>query len=188
MNGIKISSEKATTSVDSVKSKIGKLSDGISDALGLPKDSQERIRAGIRSVLLNAAFVSSHTYLPISMLVAQAKAFLDVSGDKIEDGISSLALNGEVVMDADDDYDIVYLSTFYEAERKVAIRLREMSGMIFDVDMFRIDEQIADVEAETGIVLADAQRDAIRGVFENSALVITGGPGTGKSATRSYVK
>lgn len=158
-----------------------KICDKISETLGLSKDNPARISAGIRSVLLNAGYVSSHTYLPISTLAAQAKAFLDVSGEKIDDAISSLALSGELIIEKNDDYDVVYLSVFYEAERKVAQRLREMSGMIYDVDMFEVDEQIAAAENETGIILADAQRDAIMGVFENSALVITGGPGTGKT-------
>ncbi len=158
-----------------------KICDKISETLGLSKDNPMRISAGIRSVLLNAGYVSSHTYLPISTLVAQSKAFLDVSGEKIDDAISSLALNGELIIEKNDDYDVVYLSVFYEAEKKVAQRLREMSGMIYDVDMFEVDEQISAAENETGIILADAQRDAILGVFENSALVITGGPGTGKT-------
>ena len=158
-----------------------KICDQIAEALNLPKDSPERICAGIRSVLMNAGYVSSHTYLPISTLHAQAKAFLDVPGDKIDDAISALALKEELIIEKSDDYDIVYLSVFYEAERKVAQRLREMSGMIYEVDMFEADEQIAAAERETGIVLAEAQRDAIMGVFENSALVITGGPGTGKT-------
>ncbi len=158
-----------------------KICDKISDSLGLAKDSPSRIAAGIRSVLLNAGFVSSHTFLPISSLVAQAKAFLDVDSQRIEDSISSLALNGELIIENTDDYDVVYLSVFYEAERNVAQRLREMSGMIYSVDMFEMENLISAAEEETGIILAEAQREAVIGVFENSAMVITGGPGTGKT-------
>ena len=79
------------------------------------------------------------------------------------------------------EFDRAYLKLFHDAECGVANRLREMSGMVFEVDFDEAEELISKAERESGITLADAQHDAVFGCFENSALVITGGPGTGKT-------
>jgi len=158
-----------------------KICDKIAETMKLPKNFLPRIYSGIKSVLLNSAYLSGHTFLPKLTLTGQAKMFLEVETDEIEDAISDLAIQGELVLERQDEFDAVYLKLFYDAEKGVAQRLRLMSGTVFPVDKEHADAQIMSAEAETGIVLADAQKDAIFSVFENSVMVITGGPGTGKT-------
>ncbi len=158
-----------------------KTCDQIAQNMEIPKDFIPRIYAGLKSVLLNSAYLNGHTFLPKAVLTGRAKLFLDVETDKIEDGISVLAMQGEIVIEHMDDFDGVYLKMFYDAERSVAERLKEMSGLIYQVERADLDRMIAAAEQETEIILADAQRDAIDAVMRNTATVITGGPGTGKT-------
>ena len=158
-----------------------KICDRICDSMELPKDFPPRICAGIKSVLMNAAYLSGHTYLPKGSLLAQARYILGVETEAVEDAIYTLTSGGELTECDTGEFEAVYLDTFYTAETAVAERLRTMSGTVFEVNDSECDGLIADAESESGIILADAQRDAVRAVFENTAVVITGGPGTGKT-------
>ena len=158
-----------------------KICDRICDSMELPKDIPPRICAGIKSVLMNAAYLSGHTYLPKGSLLAQARYILGVETEAVEDAIYTLTSGGELTECDTGEFEAVYLDAFYTAETAVAERLRTMSGTVFEVNDAECDGLIADAESESGIILADAQRDAVRAVFENTAVVITGGPGTGKT-------
>ncbi len=158
-----------------------KTCDRMAQNMEIPKDFLPRIYAGIKSVLLNSAYLNGHTFLPKAALIGQAKAFLEVETDKIEDGLSVLAMQGEVIVERMDDFDGVYLKLFYDAEKNVAARLKEMSGLIYETEKTELDRMISSAEQETEIILADAQRDAVDAVMRNTATVITGGPGTGKT-------
>jgi len=158
-----------------------KICDKIRETLKLPQNFVPRICSGVVSTLLNAGYLSGHTYLPKGMLVAQTKALLDVDTDEVEDAVSELCLKEELIVEPREDFDAVYLNVFYEAERGVAKRLQEMSGVVFEVKLGEVEELIEDAEALNDIILADAQRNAVYAAFENSAMVITGGPGTGKT-------
>ncbi len=155
--------------------------DRMAENMDIPKDFLPRVYAGIKSVLLNSAYLNGHTFLPKGGLISQAKMFLEVDTDKIEDAVSTLLMQGELVETRMEDFDGVYLRMFYDAEQSVAKRLKEMSGLIYHVEKSELDNMIAEAEAETEIVLADAQRNAIDAVMRNTATVITGGPGTGKT-------
>lgn len=158
-----------------------KVCDKIFESMKMPPNFPPRIEAAIRSVLMNAAYLNGHTYLPMTTLVGQTKVMLGVDIEDVEDAITSLSLKEELITEKGEDYDVAYLKMFHDAEKGVALRLRQMSGTIFEVNAAEASEMIAAAELESGIVLADAQRDAVFSMFENSALVITGGPGTGKT-------
>jgi len=158
-----------------------KICDRIRSELKFPENFGPRICSGVISTLLNAAYLSGHTYLPKGQLVAQAKAVLEVTGGEVEDAVSALCLEGELKIESCEEFDAVYLDTFYEAEREVAKSLKQMSSLIFDTDRREIEKLIEEAEKEIGIILADSQKDAVFATFENSAMVITGGPGTGKT-------
>lgn len=155
--------------------------DKISRQLSFPPEFPPRVCAGVKSILLNSAYLSGHTFLPFGALTAQAKAFLEVETETVEESVSELILNGELIRESRCDCDAVYLKTFYDAEVNVAKRLREMSGVLYSVDISEANSLIESAEKEQQIILADAQRSAVCAVLENSAVVITGGPGTGKT-------
>ncbi len=158
-----------------------KICDRICESMELPKDFPPRVCGGIKSVLMNAAYLSGHTYLPKGSLLSQAGYILGVETSVIEEALYTLSASGDLILCDTDDYETVYLDMFYTAETEVAKRLKEMSGIIYQTDSEECETLIGDSEARSGIVLADAQREAVRSVFENTAVVITGGPGTGKT-------
>lgn len=158
-----------------------KLCDKIASSIGIAQDFPPRVEAGIKSVLLNAAYLDGHTYLPSGMLLRQAQSFLGVGINELEEAFASMLAKNQLMKEGFAEYDAFYQIELYNAETSVAARLREMSGMIYSIDRTEADALIADAEKDAGIILADAQREAVMSTFENSALVITGGPGTGKT-------
>ncbi|MBQ9757177.1 MAG: ATP-dependent RecD-like DNA helicase [Clostridia bacterium] len=158
-----------------------KVCDRIREEMKLPPTFEPRICAGIVSTLLNAAYLSGHTYLPKGQLVAQTKAVLEIDAMGVEDAISKLSLDGTLKTISYEEFDAVYLDMFYDAEKGVAKRLRDMSSLIFDIDSREMEEAVEKAESELQMVLAPEQKDAVFAAFENSAMVITGGPGTGKT-------
>ncbi|MBR2452591.1 MAG: ATP-dependent RecD-like DNA helicase [Clostridia bacterium] len=158
-----------------------KICDRIREEMKLPPTFEPRICAGVVSTLLNGAYLSGHTYLPKGQLVAQTKAVLEIDATAVEDAVSKLCLEGTLKIISYEEFDAVYLDVFYDAEKGVATRLREMSSLIFEISGREMEEEIENAERELSMVLAPEQKDAVFTAFENSAMVITGGPGTGKT-------
>ena len=155
--------------------------DEIAMSLGFETKSYVRIASGIKSIIKRISFLNGHTYLPRPTIIAQAVSMLEVEQGPVEDAISQLLLSGELISENQGDYDAIYLKLFYDAEREVAEKLIRMSGVTFDIDISQIDGLIDKVESEDRIELSENQREAVRRAFQTAALVITGGPGTGKT-------
>ena len=114
-------------------------------------------------------------------MTGNAAQNLNIEIEKAENVIAEMLLREEIIQINYGEYDAIYLSEFYQAEKRVAQRLLEMSELVFDIDGAQIDRMIEEVEKKNKILLAEAQLEAVKCVFENSAMVITGGPGTGKT-------
>ena len=99
----------------------------------------------------------------------------------MEEAVSQMLINDELVLVNMGEYDALYLRLYYDAEKRVAERLLEMSQTVFDTDITELNCCIEEVEKRSGIYLAEAQLEAVQSAFMNSAMVITGGPGTGKT-------
>ena len=169
--------------VDGVEGVGFKTADSIAFYQGMPKNSPVRIKHGIKYLLSEAAFKSGHTYLLKDVLTDAAAKMLDVSPDEAADGITSLALINSVYIEQTDRGERVSLALFHSAETQVARRLSSMVHSLPKIIPTRqeIDEVIAKVGNEKGIELAPEQRDAVVMAAERSCMVITGGPGTGKT-------
>lgn len=155
--------------------------DSIATDLGFSKNSFERVSCGIKFLLRQIGYLNGHTFLPRSALVNHAAQTLEIETGIVENAIADMLISEEIIQINMGEYDAIYLDEYYRAEKRVAQRLLEMSELIFDIDMDKTDAMIEEVEKENGILLAEAQLDAVRSVFQNSAMVITGGPGTGKT-------
>lgn len=155
--------------------------DEIAMSLGFEKKSFVRLSSGIKALMKHISFLNGHTFLPRYAVIAQAVEALNVEQGPVEDALSELILNGELISENHGDFDDIYLKMFYDAERFVAHRLIHMSGIVFDTDIERIDRLIDKAQMRDNIELTENQRDAVRAVFESAVLVITGGPGTGKT-------
>ena len=155
--------------------------DEIAFELGFEKNSFERISCGVRSLMRKIGYLNGHTFLPRASICGYAAQNLEVELGNVENTVSDLVAAGELKQINMGDYDAVYLKEYYEAEKRVAQKLIEMSEVYYDSDNSYLEPMIEEIEKENGILLAESQLKAVRSVFENSALVITGGPGTGKT-------
>ena len=150
--------------------------DRIAAKLGFPKDSELRTMSGIIYVLQQIAD-EGHVYYPKDELTERCKKVLDVGEEVIESALNRLESEGKVAR----ENDAIYLSQFYICETGVAkrlIRLMEAPKSIRKIDT---EKAIEWVQQGLSIKLTERQKDAIRAVSENKVLIITGGPGTGKT-------
>ena len=155
--------------------------DSMAIELGFEKTSPDRISCGIKHLLRQIGYLNGHTYLPRGTVAAQAAQLLDIDVGAAENVIADMLLRNELIEENMGDYNAIYLDEYYNAERRVAKRLLEMSGIVFEINAEALNTLISEVESKSGIHLAESQLAAVQCVFENAATVITGGPGTGKT-------
>ncbi|MFI7232139.1 ATP-dependent RecD-like DNA helicase [Nonomuraea angiospora] len=172
-----------------------KTADTIAQAVGIPHDSPERVKAGLRYTLSQAAD-DGHCYLPAPNLVADAVKILEVPADLVttclEDLIEAEGAVREPIPAGDNVVPAVYLPPFHRAENSLASGLLSLlrSGhdrlkTFADVDWERAETWLHE---QTGAELAPEQRQAVRLALTEKVAVLTGGPGCGKSFTvRSIV-
>jgi exodeoxyribonuclease V alpha subunit len=160
---------------------IGFLSaDTIAQKVGIARDSPLRARAGVSYALAEAAG-EGHCGLPRSELVSLAVKLLDIEQRVIEEAIDQELAEQIVIADTVDGIPSVFLESLYNAERSMVSqikRLRSGTPLWSSVDT---DKAIPWVEQKLAIELADSQKQAVRLALSSKILVITGGPGVGKT-------
>lgn len=157
-----------------------KIADRIAMRLGVDPTSKYRICSGIKFVLSQAA-ASGHTFIPFDKLKENVLRLLNVEINRIDDAIVSLAVNKEVCIERDDSISRVYLSPFFYSEMGICGKIIELLSVDFSHEFLDIDRLIEIIQVEEGITLADMQKTAVRESLKNGVMVITGGPGTGKT-------
>lgn len=162
-----------------------KTSDTIAFNMGLPKNSPTRIKSGIKYILQNAAFTNGHTYLPKMLLIEHAVYKLQIEEAEAESALADLMLHHELYSDRIDNEDVCYLYSYYEAEHYIARRLASMSihEQKFVMHEDECEKAISELEEINNITLAPEQRDAVHTALISGCMVLTGGPGTGKTTT-----
>ncbi len=165
-----------------------KTADRIAMSLGVDPASKFRVCSGIKHVLSQAAG-SGHTYVPEDKLKELTSQLLQTSIPDIENSLVSLILDKAVISEKLDEINRIYLSSFYNAELGVCRRLIELTAADYGLETDDFDKKLERIEAEEEIELAWMQRTAIREAMANGVLVITGGPGTGKTTIiKSIIK
>ena len=155
--------------------------DQIAQKLGMDVDAPERVQAGARYVL-NQYSEQGHLFVPREELASKASEALGVDPAQVAVGIKDLAIEEGVIVEPGpvEEEDRVYLPPLYYAELGAANALRRLMQRPLRHEM-AVDRELSSLEGRMGIEFADAQRDAIRTACEQKAVVITGGPGTGKT-------
>lgn len=151
--------------------------DSVALSLGVETDNPERLKSGIKNLLMSAAYKAGHCYLERSELVREAALRLEVSEELIESGLKALKELNRIELSEDK----VALSLFANAERYVAEKLLSLSASEIPFRIAGLDEQISFLEAKYDIEYAPKQKLAIKHAVSEGVTVITGGPGTGKT-------
>jgi exodeoxyribonuclease V alpha subunit len=157
-----------------------KSADLIAQKLGLPRDSIVRTQAGIMHTLLDATN-QGHCALPRGTLIEQAARLLGVDIAIVEQALERLILNAEVVPEQTGEQHFLYLPHLRRAEQGIAKLLRRLASAPPQLPPINIEKAVAWCEQHTGKELAPTQREAVRKALQNRVLVITGGPGVGKT-------
>ena len=150
--------------------------DSIALKIGVPHDSPERARAGLLHYLQTLS-EDGHCYCDESELLLQAQSALDIPVEKLAEALEAIVADGAAVKEDGR----VYLADLFLAERNVARRLATIARAPLAYRAIDADRALAWAEAKMRLVLADAQRAAISAAVTNKAVVITGGPGVGKT-------
>lgn len=159
--------------------------DRLAESLGIPKDSEERILAGIIWCLRMQA-ANGHTCVRENDLSDNVCRELEISEKHFWNGLKLAEGRGDITLDDKYDEHFVFLSEYYIAECYIAQKLAEMIKRSDEKNVNYADE-IAGIEWTEGIQYEELQREAINGCMNNHVFILTGGPGTGKTTTLNAV-
>ncbi len=157
--------------------------DRIGTTLGVPPQSEGRIAAALKYMLREMSIAQGHIYLPADELCARASQLLRVEEELVRRQLQQMVLLREVVLQGENDENRIYLPAFDAAEREVARRLCDLMMAFPQTPHLDVGTNMAidAFEKRRGISFSDRQRRAIRSALSEGVLVITGGPGTGKT-------
>ena len=158
-----------------------KTADEIASRVGIRTDSDFRIRSGILYSLQQAAS-EGHTYLPMEELTQRTATLLEIESKFIEPHYMNLAIDRKLVMQQKDDVTQIFSSLFYHMEANTATMLKQLDISYKATDE-EIEKRIKRIEKQTDIQLDEQQVNAVKEAVRNGLLIITGGPGTGKTTT-----
>ena len=162
--------------------------DKIAGKLGFAKDSDLRAAAGILYVL-HELTDEGHVYYPYEPLVEKCREMLEIDREVIVKAIAAAALDKQIVVE-DLNHDLanyeennkaVYLAGYHIAEKALAARLKTLIGSTQAIRKIDSEKAIQWVQEKLSIALAEKQIEAVRQAAGNKVMVITGGPGTGKT-------
>ena len=166
-----------------------KIADQIAEKLGIEKESVLRARAGLTYVLLELSN-QGHCAYPRDDLLAKSAEMLGIPLATMEEALRTEIENGALTVGSGEDNEPwVYLAALDLAEREVAARLAEIEKGAHPCPKIDLPAAAAWVQQQLGMELAEGQKQAFFGAFKHKVLVITGGPGVGKTTlVRSLVK
>jgi exodeoxyribonuclease V alpha subunit len=154
--------------------------DQIAAKLGIEKTALIRVRSGVSHALAEA-MDDGHCGLPAEELIALTRQLLEVPAELVEAALSLEVQGGVVIADDLDGRCCVFLSGLYRAEREIAEKLKALAVGKPPWPLIDADKAIPWVETRTKLALAESQQEAIRIALSSKVLVITGGPGVGKT-------
>ena len=160
--------------------------DKIAMQIGIPMDSDYRIKSGIKYALLISSY-NGNTCVKKDNLIVFVKNTLEVTEESIEDNIVNLNVKSEIVVEEKEDGEWVYLEPLYRAEKNIATKLKTLRDFENIKYIKNFDNLIKLNEEKLQIELSEKQFNAIQEVNENNVCIITGGPGTGKTTIIKFL-
>ena len=156
--------------------------DALALANGMEQDSPLRIAAALLFELRHNSD-NGHCFLPVDKLTAATAQLIGVEPEQVGEGLDILLDGGDVVCEPVSNVTACYISQLYAAEVFVAHRLRQMADYTYTTRAVRVERIIEKLEAEQGFRFAPLQRQTLDAAVSRQLVVITGGPGTGKTTS-----
>ena len=150
-----------------------------------PKDARVRVRAALAHVLSHNR-LNGHTCLPADRLIPTTAQLLEVETEVCEAALKEMLDDSSLVADTFDDKEFIFLPSLYDCEAYIAARIKMLMrypAMVID----GVDEKIQRIEESDGIEYASLQKKAISEALTKGLLILTGGPGTGKTTTLNAI-
>lgn len=155
--------------------------DRIALSMGVAPESDSRLSAGLIYALQEAAASAGHTYLPMDELLTLAGRLLRVEPQLLQTHLTALLLARKLHAHVMDGVEGAFLPQLWQAESEIARRLRDLQAASQTIMDGTVDAQIRNFEKAKGISFSPTQKKAISMAAQQGLLVITGGPGTGKT-------
>ena len=149
---------------------------------GFETDSLARLQAGLRYALTRAKEERGDTYLPRGELLTESKRLLGASSEMLVDALDWMTDGGDLVAETVGDDDAIFLPYLQKTEDFIAKRLLALKkppvAQVWDIGA---------IERELGLELSEQQRDAVQAALNAGVLILTGGPGTGKTTIIRFI-
>lgn len=155
-----------------------KIADDIAKKTGVLADAEYRIKSGIIYILSQAA-INGHIYLPMEHLLQEARELLEIDVDMIGELLPDMQMDKKIIVKRTVEGEVVYASHLFYMELGIAKMLKDID--IHTEKKENLDVFFKEVEDEEEIVLDDLQKRAVEEAISSGLLIITGGPGTGKT-------
>lgn len=162
------------------------LADDVADKLKVARDSEFRVRAGIKHILKEAQSNGS-CGLPYHMLQDACVNLMGVTYELIDTALAWEVTEGHLVKDMCGEHEAYFLANMHRAEKEVATRLLRHNSRIPVVPVRDPLKTIGEIEAQLKLTLDVVQRDAAELALKNNIVVLTGGPGTGKTTISNVI-
>ncbi len=154
--------------------------DRIAQKIGIPHDSILRACAGLDHVLLEATG-DGHCALPVDLLEEEAGKLLGVGEKIVAAALERTLASQQLVRESIGGQELVFLPSLKRAEETIALRIRQLCASPAGYPPIELEKAVAWCQQKTGKELAPSQREALKQALTRRALIITGGPGVGKT-------
>ena len=158
-----------------------KIADEIASHVGINTDSDFRIKSGILYALQQAG-INGNVYLPYNQLIRQAEELLGLTEVNLDKHLTDLSIEKRIIIREENDEKVIYSSKFYFTELSIARDLNDLN-VSSKTDEKKVIEKLNEIEDSEGIALDEMQERAVIEAVKCGLLIITGGPGTGKTTT-----
>lgn len=155
--------------------------DAFARTIGVDPDHPNRIKSAIKYALTYNASNNGHTMVPRDTVINLVASLLELSEERIYAPYEELERSGEVVTEKYSNTQVTFLAAYYDAEKYIVKKLTLLDKMCAKEPINDIDRLISQIESEEGIEYAPMQRKAIISAVNSGVMILTGGPGTGKT-------